>query len=61
MRKDRTTNPTRYKPVRSSAEKDARGTLLGRPLVIKLDPNWEKHLEEMNRSKGDGRSYTRIC
>ena len=46
MQKDRTTNPTRYnKSARSSAEKDARGVLLGRSLVIKLDPNRKKHLE----------------
>ena len=51
-RKDRTTNPTRYnKPKRSSAEQDARSVALGRSLVIRLDPDWESQLEEMNRSK----------
>lgn len=51
-RKDRTTNPTRYgKPKRSSSEQDARSIALGRSLVIKLDPDWEVQLEEMNRSK----------
>ena len=51
-RKDRTTNPTRYnKPKRSSAEQDATSVAPGRSLVIKLDPEWESHLEEMNHSK----------
>ena len=51
-RKDRTTNPTRYnKPKRSSSEQDARSVALGRSLVIRLDPDWEAQLEEMNRSK----------
>ena len=51
-RKNRTTNPTRYnKPKRSSSEQDARSVALGRSLVIRLDPDWEAQLEEMNRSK----------
>ena len=51
-RKDQTTNPTRYnKPKRSSSEQDARSVALGRSLVIRLDPDWEAQLEEMNRSK----------
>ena len=51
-RKNRTVNPTRYgKPKRSSSEQDARSVALGRSLVIRLDPDWEAQLEEMNRSK----------
>ena len=50
--KNRTTNPARYgKPRRSSSEQDARSVALGRSLVIRLDPDWESQLEEMNRSK----------
>ena len=55
--RDRKTNPTRYnKPKRSSAETDARSVAVGRSMVITLDPEWEKQLEEMNRSKR-GRPY----
>lgn len=50
--KDRTANPTRYgKPKRTSAKKDIRSVTLGRSLVIKMDPNWEAQLDEMNHSK----------
>ena len=50
--RDRKTNPARYnKPKRSSAETDARSVAVGRSLVITLDPEWKKQLEEMNRSK----------
>ena len=50
--KDRTTNPTRYgKPKRPPVEKDARSVALGRSLVIRMCPEWENQLDEMNRSK----------
>ena len=59
-RKDQTTNPTRYnKPKRSSAEQDAKSVALGRSLVIRLDPDWESQLEEMNHSKR-GRPFAYI-
>ena len=38
--KNRTANLTRYdKPKRTSAEKDARSVVLGRSLVIRMDPD----------------------
>ena len=50
--KDRITNPTRYgKPKRTSAEKDIRSVALGRSLVIRMCPEWENQLDEMNHSK----------
>lgn len=50
--KDRITNPTRYgKPKRSPVGKDTGSVVLGRSLVIKMDPDWEAQLEGMNRSK----------
>ena len=32
-------------------EQDARSVALGRPLVIRMDPDWGSQLEEMNCSK----------
>ena len=41
--KNRTTNPTQYgKPKRSPAEKCIRSVALGRSLVIRMCPEWEK-------------------
>ena len=52
IQKDRIANPTRYgKPKRPPAEKDIMSVALGRSLVIRMCPEWEVQLEEMNRSK----------
>ena len=46
------TNPTRYgQSKRPPAEKYTRSVALGRSLVIRMCPEWENQLDEMNLSK----------
>ena len=49
---NRKANPTRYnKSKYTSAQIDAKYEALGRSIVLRLDPEWDVQLTEMNRSK----------
>ena len=49
---NRKANPTRYsKSKYTSAQIDAKYEALGRSIVLRLDPEWDAQVTEMNRSK----------